>query len=325
MPVFDAAVASDRPGSRRGGQPAQTFVQREPALGEPVVRTGRDRQAAVGISAGGRRQQRPSDIAVAARPRQPDVAGAERVAQVRVVCAGAAEPLDRRRGRQDGSRAPAGLDEPADQVLVRLRPWRLTASCAEPVLRAHTPPRPLARKTPAPHVPNDRLRHMLIGYARVSKTDSSQVAGPVARRPCGRRASTSPPASATACEPCGRATCSSFGGSTGWAGTSPTWSTPCRTCRPRGVGLRVLAGQGRADPTPRPLLVASCSASSRRWPSSTGADPRTHRGRAQGRLGPAAAREGSPCRKPRCGWSRPRCRTATRRCPHCAANSASGR
>ena len=52
--VFDAAVASDRPGSRRGGQPAQTFVQREPALGEPVVRTGRDRQAAVGISDGGR-------------------------------------------------------------------------------------------------------------------------------------------------------------------------------------------------------------------------------------------------------------------------------
>ena len=32
-----------------------------------------------------------------------------------------AEPLDRRRGRQDGPRAPAGLDEPPDQVLVRLR------------------------------------------------------------------------------------------------------------------------------------------------------------------------------------------------------------
>ena len=47
------------------------FVQREPALGEPVVRTGRDRQAAVGISDGGSRQQRLSDIAVAPRPRQP--------------------------------------------------------------------------------------------------------------------------------------------------------------------------------------------------------------------------------------------------------------
>ena len=31
---------------------------------------------------GGNRQQRPPDIAVAARPRQPDVAGAEGVAQV---------------------------------------------------------------------------------------------------------------------------------------------------------------------------------------------------------------------------------------------------
>ena len=51
--VFDAA-ASNHTGSRRGGQPAQTFVQREPALGEPVVRIGRDRQAAVGISAGGK-------------------------------------------------------------------------------------------------------------------------------------------------------------------------------------------------------------------------------------------------------------------------------
>jgi hypothetical protein len=44
------------------------------------VQTGRARQAAaVGISDGGSRQQRLSDVAVAARPRQPDVAGAERV------------------------------------------------------------------------------------------------------------------------------------------------------------------------------------------------------------------------------------------------------
>ena len=50
----------------------------EPALGEPVVRTGRSRQAAVGISDGGSRQQRLSDVAVAAGPRQPDVASAER-------------------------------------------------------------------------------------------------------------------------------------------------------------------------------------------------------------------------------------------------------
>ena len=36
----------------------------ELALGEPVARTGRDRQAAVGIRDGGNRQQRPPDIAV---------------------------------------------------------------------------------------------------------------------------------------------------------------------------------------------------------------------------------------------------------------------
>ena len=32
----------------------------------------------------------------------------------------------------------------------------------------------LAQSRPRPHVPNDRLRHMLIGYARVSKADGSQ-------------------------------------------------------------------------------------------------------------------------------------------------------
>ena len=37
----------------------------------------------------------------------------------------------------------------------------------------------------------------------------------------------------------------------------------------RGVGLRVLAARGRRS-TPRPRPAASCSASSRRWPSSSG-------------------------------------------------------
>ena len=52
----------------------------EPALGEPVVRTGRSRRAAVGISDGGSRQQRLSHVAVAAGPRQPDVALARNAA-----------------------------------------------------------------------------------------------------------------------------------------------------------------------------------------------------------------------------------------------------
>ena len=44
----------NRTGPRRGGQPAQALVEGEPALGEPVVRAGRDRQAAVGLSDGGK-------------------------------------------------------------------------------------------------------------------------------------------------------------------------------------------------------------------------------------------------------------------------------
>ena len=39
--------------------------------------------------------------------------------------------------------------------------------------------------------------------------------------------------STAACAPCGRAMCSSSGNSTASAGTSPTWSTPCRTVGPR--------------------------------------------------------------------------------------------
>ena len=78
--VFDASASNrHRPAPRR---PAGAGPSAEPALGEPVVRTGRSRQAAVGISNGGSRQQRLSDVAVAAGPRQPDVAGAERVPQV---------------------------------------------------------------------------------------------------------------------------------------------------------------------------------------------------------------------------------------------------
>ena len=39
----------------------------------------------------------------------------------------------------------------------------------------------------------------------------------------------------------------------------------------------------------------------------------------------ARAAGSSRCRKPWCGWLRPRWPTATRRCRNCAANSASGR
>ena len=70
---FDAP-SGGRADPRRGGQPPQALVEGEPALGEPVARADRDRQAAVGISDGGSRQKRISDVAVAAGPRQPDIA-----------------------------------------------------------------------------------------------------------------------------------------------------------------------------------------------------------------------------------------------------------
>ena len=108
-----------------------------------------------------------------------------------------AEPFDRRRGRQDGSRASAGVDEPADQVLVRPRLLRFFAEPVSELTRRAAREGPEAVQAaqlgkmlvpglgpdrvvsgPRRDVPNGRLRHMLIGYARVSKTDGSQSLDP---------------------------------------------------------------------------------------------------------------------------------------------------
>ena len=63
------------------------------------------------------------------------------------------------------------------------------------------------------------------------------------------------------------------------------------------------------------------SLSRRPWAVSRQRPPARHRAPWPGSRphGPAVARAGgsSRCRKPRCGWPRPRWRTATRRCPHC--------
>ena len=55
-----------------------------------------------------------------------------------------------------------------------------------------------------------------------------------------------------------------------------------------------------------------------------GADPRTHRGRGSRPHGHAHARAAgsSRCRKPRCGWPKPRWRTATPLCPNSVGGSA---
>ena len=120
-----------------------------------------------------------------------------------------AEPFDRRRGRQDGSRASAGVDEPADQVLVRPRRLRFFAEPVSELTRraAREGPESVQAATPASRRPTAPSRWTC------------------SATPCERPASTtrststttSPPASATtgrastaACEPYGRATCFAY-------------------------------------------------------------------------------------------------------------------
>ena len=128
--IVDAGTR-DRTGSRRGVQPPQTLVQRALALREPVLRIGRDRQAAVGINnSGSRQQQRLPDVAVAARPRQPEVAGAERIAQVEqhrrlpqaVVGLGAQQPAPLRI-RAGGSQSAAPWQRCARRRRLPARAW----------------------------------------------------------------------------------------------------------------------------------------------------------------------------------------------------------
>ena len=181
-----------------------------------------------------------------------------------------------------------------------------------------------AGRHPCPSVANGRLRHMLIGDARVSKADGSQsldlqrdalqAAGVDARhvyhdcasgvrddRPgldsCLRALRTGDVVVAWKLDRLGR--------------TLAHLVNTVQDLSARGVGLRVLTGHG-AQP-----LARRRSRSGRLRPRLEG-----------GRLpvaGPAARRAAgrSRCRKPRCGWPRPRWRTATPPCPHSAVNSGS--
>ena len=201
--------------------------------------------------------------------------------------------------------------------------------------RSTGPCSPLCRKRPfTTHA--DRLRPRL-------EDRRLPVAGPAVRRPAGPRASTtrptstttSPPAYATpgrdstaACAPCGKGDVLVV-----WKldrrgrNLAHVVNTVHDLSARRGVGLRVLAGQGAqidtttAARSPRVRHLRGAG----RVPA--GADPRTHCGRAQGRTGPRTQgrQQVRSVESPRRGWLRPRWPTATRRCLNCAANSASGR
>ena len=137
----------------------------------------------------------------------------------------------------------ANSDQPRDALPVR--------RAAGPVARARREgPRPLNRsaldRDAARKCPNERSRHMLIGYARVSKADGSQsldLQRDALRAPTSATSTTtSRPASATTARDStaaggrsGRATCSSSGSSTASAAPSPTWSTPSWARRLSGV------------------------------------------------------------------------------------------
>ena len=164
--------------------------------------------------------------------------------------------------------------------------------------------RQLYRLGPRPLVANDRLRHILIGSARVSKADGSQSLDP--QRDALRAAGVDA-VHVYHDFRLGRSL-------THLVNTVQDLST--------GVGLRVLTGQGCADRHHhrcRPPRIRHLRGAGR---VRAGADPRTHPGRAHGRADATAA-GGSRCRKPRCGWPRSRWRTATPPCPRSAVNSGS--
>ena len=92
----------------------------------------------------------------------------------------------------------------------------------------------------------------------------------------------------------------------------------------RGVGLRVLAGQGaQIDTTTAPgRLVFGIFAALAEFERELIRERTMADSRPRGRAGVGAAGS-SRCRKPRCGWPRPRWPTATPPCPNSALNSGS--
>ena len=158
----------------------------------------------------------------------------------------------------------------------------------------------LAGKPPCPRVPNDRLRHMLIGYARVSKTDGSQsldlqrdalrAAGIDDAVNLGHDFASGVHDDRPGLDSCLRALRK--------GDVLVVWKldrlgrnlahlvNTVQDLSARGLGLRGARRPGRADRhhhRGRPTRVRHLRGAGR---VRAGADPRTHRGRAQGRTGP---------------------------------------
>ena len=189
---------------------------------------------------------------------------------------------------RDPRQPPAGDDEgrarplrPAGRLYLR----RIASVRQRRRGRSEQGPRPsnLHRLGHHPSVANGRLRHMRIGYACVSKADGSQSLDLQRGAPAGRgrrrgprlprlrlRRPRRPPWNSTAaCVRFERATCSSSGSSTAWAATS---SHLVNTVQDPVDPRRGPAGAHRARRADRHhhgRPAASCSASSRRWPSSS--------------------------------------------------------
>ena len=85
-------------------------------------------------------------------------------------------PAGGRDGQHAGHCSPTALNQRTNAPgEFGARDWHTRSTYARHRIRhgiRHTAA--LVGRRPCPHVPNDRLRYMLIGYARVSKADGSQ-------------------------------------------------------------------------------------------------------------------------------------------------------
>ena len=184
-----------------------------------------------------------------------------------------AEALARRRARRDPD-SPLVFHRDGISVRRWRTAWRTACQAAGvPTRFLHDCRRTAARNLIRANVP-ERVAMLLTGHKSRAIFDRYNIineqdlldAGDQLVAYLAQQAQAVPARDSTAaCARSGRATCSWSGSSTASAATSPTWSTPCRTCRPAAWACECSPGKARRSTPPR-RPAASCSASSRRWP-----------------------------------------------------------